>query len=433
MTSIPITILYERPASAKILEFLAEHSEVVYIQGSPLKLRSLIRAGVDRCAKLLVISGSGSSGGHTETIMMDQDAILLQSIFESQCGLWSHMPTVICELQVPANIKQLSENVLSKTSSSSSPQEDNIRESFSSKVNPRFASSTPPPSLSLLLPPLASPSPPFPLISLALLLLLTDYGAGHAHAPPLCFGLDCPSCGIQLAVCSSLLHARGIGSPQVDEQGAPESVFIDSVEGERAVPARRRADVLVKIPANQEIIGKSFAEVFSEMTKIDAIPIGIYRRINPKKGNLVSETSHCHRLLSDRQFTTQLPIVYTCPNPSAIVESGDCVYIMASIKWLITRSASSRQLTVHRCKTHQLYTEGIFDTPREAGEKEETSFIPRLSQINEASDGEGREGLQVNQYGLGMLTWQTSSHSPAASPSTCKASTDVCASTGNAL
>ncbi|EKX32213.1 hypothetical protein GUITHDRAFT_148767 [Guillardia theta CCMP2712] len=306
MTSIPITILYERPVSSKILEFLAEHTNVVYIQGSPLKLRSLIRAGVDRCAKLLVISGSGASGGGAETIMMDQDAILLQSIFESQCALWSHMPTVICELQVPANIKQLSEDVLSKTSASASIEELNVKTTFSSKgtrTHLRYAS--------------------------GLIVHRAEFSSLFAAA----------------------YYTPGVLDLLKSMCKAPQSPF---------------SSIVWKIPANKEIIGKTFAQVFSEMIKIDAIPIGIYRRINPKKGNT-------------------LPIVYTCPDPSAIVDCGDCVYIMASIDW---------------CKSHAMYTEGIFDTPREEVEREEILFIPRLSQIHEANDGEGRDEQALNQLSI---------------------------------
>ena len=43
--------------------------------------------------------------------MTDQDAILLLSMLESQAPLWGGLPTVICQLHVPSNIKQLSESL----------------------------------------------------------------------------------------------------------------------------------------------------------------------------------------------------------------------------------------------------------------------------------------------------------------------------------
>ena len=40
------------------------------------------------------------AGVAVEPIMMDQDAILLLSMLESQINLWGRAPDVICELQV---------------------------------------------------------------------------------------------------------------------------------------------------------------------------------------------------------------------------------------------------------------------------------------------------------------------------------------------
>jgi len=105
---VPIVVLYDYLPREKVSKFFGSYERLVYVKGSPLRLRSLLKVGVDRCSKMLIVSGG--NGSHQEPIMTDQDAILLLSMLESQEPLWGRLPTVICQLHVPSNIKQLSES-----------------------------------------------------------------------------------------------------------------------------------------------------------------------------------------------------------------------------------------------------------------------------------------------------------------------------------
>jgi hypothetical protein len=105
---VPIVLLYDYQIREKVQKFFAGFKRLVYVQGSPLRLRSLLKVGADRCSKMLIVSGG--NGSHSEPIMTDQDAILLLAMLESQEALWGRLPTVICQLHVPSNIKQLSES-----------------------------------------------------------------------------------------------------------------------------------------------------------------------------------------------------------------------------------------------------------------------------------------------------------------------------------
>jgi len=112
LLSVPIVILYDYEIKEKVQAFVKGYKKLVYVQGSPLKLRSLLKVGADRCTKMLIVSGG--NGSHPEPIMTDQDAILVLSMLESQEQLWGKLPTVICQLHVPSNIKQLSESLASE-------------------------------------------------------------------------------------------------------------------------------------------------------------------------------------------------------------------------------------------------------------------------------------------------------------------------------
>jgi hypothetical protein len=105
---VPIVVLYDYLPREKVSKFFGSYERLVYVKGSPLRLRSLLKVGADRCSKMLIVSGG--NGSHQEPIMTDQDAILLLSMLESQEPLWGRLPTVICQLHVPSNIKQLSES-----------------------------------------------------------------------------------------------------------------------------------------------------------------------------------------------------------------------------------------------------------------------------------------------------------------------------------
>jgi hypothetical protein len=108
LLQVPIVVLYDYQPREKVSKFFESYKRLVYVQGSPLRLRSLLKVGADRCSKMLIVSGG--NGSHQEPIMTDQDAILLLSMLESQEPLWGRLPTVICQLHVPSNIKQLSES-----------------------------------------------------------------------------------------------------------------------------------------------------------------------------------------------------------------------------------------------------------------------------------------------------------------------------------
>ena len=108
LLQVPIVLLYDYQIREKVQKFFAGFKRLVYVQGSPLRLRSLLKVGADRCSKMLIVSGG--NGSHSEPIMTDQDAILLLAMLESQEALWGRLPTVICQLHVPSNIKQLSES-----------------------------------------------------------------------------------------------------------------------------------------------------------------------------------------------------------------------------------------------------------------------------------------------------------------------------------
>ena len=54
-------------------------------------------------------------------------AILLLSMLESQEPLWGKLPTCICQLHVPANIKQLSEALASDTASAAAASTPGVR------------------------------------------------------------------------------------------------------------------------------------------------------------------------------------------------------------------------------------------------------------------------------------------------------------------
>lgn len=109
LLEVPIIILYQENLHhhPNIKKFLDGYAHVVYVRGSPLKLRSLITAGVDRCSRLLLVANGSQDAKTLEPIMMDQEAILLLAVLESQRSLWGRVPDVICELQVSLAVKRL--------------------------------------------------------------------------------------------------------------------------------------------------------------------------------------------------------------------------------------------------------------------------------------------------------------------------------------
>ena len=82
-----------------------------------------------------------------------------------------------------------------------------------------------------------------------------------------------------------------------------------------------------QIPATDSMEGKEFIQVFEDMVKIDAIPLGLQRRPRIEAGN-------------------PLPIVYTCPDPQAVISKGDCVYVLASTEWAIQNKEYTSNLQV---------------------------------------------------------------------------------------
>lgn len=82
-----------------------------------------------------------------------------------------------------------------------------------------------------------------------------------------------------------------------------------------------------KIPAAESMEGREFQKVFEDMVKIDAIPLGLQRQPRPEAGN-------------------SLPIVYTCPDPQAVINKGDCVYILASTEWAIQNKEYTSNLKI---------------------------------------------------------------------------------------
>jgi hypothetical protein len=80
---------------------------VVYVQGSALKLDTIVRIGADQCSKIVIISGCADV--HVEPIMADQGTILLLSMLEAQEPLWGKIAPTVCLLNVPKNVLQIPE------------------------------------------------------------------------------------------------------------------------------------------------------------------------------------------------------------------------------------------------------------------------------------------------------------------------------------
>ena len=65
LLNIPIVLLYDYRIGEKVEKFIKGYKRLVYVQGSPLKLKSLLKVGTDRCSKMLIVSGGN---GRVETV-----------------------------------------------------------------------------------------------------------------------------------------------------------------------------------------------------------------------------------------------------------------------------------------------------------------------------------------------------------------------------
>jgi hypothetical protein len=272
--SIPIVILYDAQLPVKVDKFLHSYENLVYVRGDPLKLRSLITAGVDRCSKIIVVAGAPRSGQGLEPLMMDQDAILLLSMLESQINLWGRAPDVICEMQVPANILQLAERfTVDKNLKHSAPRAKGLPASPGS-----VRSGT------------------------------EDWGEDNEE----------PTFSSQ----GSRTHVR-YASGQVIHRAEFSSLFaaafytpgvLDLLRSMCQPPTSQQTSIVWKLEATRSMIGQTFSKTYCAMVDIDAIPIAICRKPNKDKGNA-------------------LPIVYTCPQADAVIMAGDSVYIISTPAW----------------------------------------------------------------------------------------------------
>jgi hypothetical protein len=223
---------------------------------------------------------SASNGSHAEGIISDLNPLLLLSMLESQEPLWGRLPQCICQLSVPHNIKQVTEQLASdrkwaaislsqrqaqdpKDTNTSSDETDELKKkkkeaklwaADSSKIVRRHM----------------------------------RYASGAI---------------IHRAEFSSLV-AAAYYTPGV----------LDLIGSMCQPPRSPTASIIWKIPTTPEMGGKVFKDIFHEMVSIDAIPIGLQRQARPSIGSF-------H------------PIVYTCPDPDAVIDLGDAVYVLASTDW----------------------------------------------------------------------------------------------------
>jgi len=291
LLTVPIVILYDYEVKEKVQKYLATHKNLVYVKGSPLKLRSLLKVGVDRCSKMLIVSG-GNGGHEQEPIMADQDVILLLSMLESQEALWGKLPTVICQLQVPSNIKQLSESLASEQAAAAA----------------------------------ATPSTP-------------RRGEGSTHG---LVELDSKSAAAGSGIGQSTRSSRKTrthlkyASGRIIHRAEFSSLFaaayytpgvLELLKSMCQPPQSASSSIVWQIPATNDMDGKKFKEVFEEMAKLDAIPMGLQRRPRKETGNA-------------------LPIVYTCPDQESVIRKGDCLYVLASTEWLARNPKFTSKLQV---------------------------------------------------------------------------------------
>ena len=114
---VPVVMLYytEAPfAMEKAMRVLAKAcQELVFVNASPLKLESMLLAGIDKCAKLIVLNSPADAGDERnsrEPFLLDYQLILLLSGLEFQRKrFWGSLPTLLYQLQLPQNISFISE------------------------------------------------------------------------------------------------------------------------------------------------------------------------------------------------------------------------------------------------------------------------------------------------------------------------------------
>lgn len=280
----PIIILYTENLThhPNIQRFLHSYPRVIYVRGSPLKLRSLITAGVDRCSRLLMVANGSQDPKTSEPIMMDQEAILLLSVLESQRSLWGRLPDVICELQVPSNIRQLDETY----------------------------EEAPP----------ARPDPFSPDASFA---ERGGGGGGSRQSLPITYSSQFNRTHARYATGGIILRAE---FSSLFAAAYYTSGVLDLLKSMTQPPSNPAASIVWKVPATMAMLNQTFESVFAELVEKEAIPIGLCRAPSKQLGN-------------------QLSWVYTCPAPDTTIQPGDSVYLLASAEWVEKNKEYTRDLT----------------------------------------------------------------------------------------
>jgi hypothetical protein len=278
---VPIVIVYysENPlASDKALRMLkGTCPSLVFVNARPLKLESLLLAGVDRCSKLIVMSGPSDgnmmASFRQEPVLMDRDLILLLSVLDSQSKLyWGSMPTLIFSLEVPQNATLISEGIgaeEAEAEATGAAQDGSAEQDRLQGQEPTVTCSA------------------------QQVRTHVKYASGQLIPRP--------------ALCS--LFAANYHNPAVLD-------LLQSMT--RAAPDGNTSSVWkIPLPPKTARGGKSFETLFQEFVESDAIPIGIYR----KPGGPSAD---------DKIVGSDSPVVVTCPPAASMVQDGDEIYVIAT-------------------------------------------------------------------------------------------------------
>jgi len=149
-------------------------------------------------------------------------------------------------------------------------------------------------------------------------------------------------------------------------------------------PQSASSSIVWQIPATNDMDGKLFKEVFEEMAKLDAIPMGLQRRPRKETGNA-------------------LPIVYTCPDQEAVIRKGDCLYVLASTEWL-TRNPKF---------TSNLQARVVSGKP----DRTSTALVPALASVAAVGDGGTSDGGLFSDEEAGSKIQKTDATGPTRCPS----------------